>query len=323
MLQCGSQAPDFDLPSVKHGTVSRRDLAGKRIALLFIPSTVPEDLAAQLARYQENLATFSELNAVMVAISPAPLDELQAFVASRQLDFPLLCDPQQAVWRRYAAPDGDQPVQPTVFLTDEHDVIRSVYEAARNPNLPGPLGVLRAIRKLNDALKPAPITDQDWQMGPRDAPVTLIEYSDYQCHHCRELSAVIEHLVAAYGSKLLVVHRHLPLRQTHPLAQLAAQAAEAAGLQDKFWDMHHRLFAANDALEHEHLVEYAGELGLNVEQFIADMDGLHCEGLVFEDWRQAVQCGIKLPPTLFVNSILFEGARTETALRSRIDGLLG
>ncbi|MEW5720156.1 MAG: thioredoxin domain-containing protein [Chloroflexota bacterium] len=322
MLQTGSQAPDFELPSVNHGTVSRRDLVGKRIAWLFLPSNVHEELGAQLTRYQENIATFEELNAAIVAISDASLEELQSLATSRQIKFALLSDPQKSVWKDFAAPDCNQPIQPTVFVTDEQNVIRAVYEAARNPNLPGPLALARAIRKLNDVPKPAPVTEQDWRIGPLNAPVTLIEYSDFQCQHCRELSHVIEQLIAAYGDKIQVVHRHLPLRQTHPLAQLAAEAAEVAGLQGKYWEMHHRLFAANDALEREHLIAYARELGLNVEQFIGDLNSHRGEASVNEDWTRAVQSGIKLPPTLFINSILFEGARTEAALRARIDGLL-
>ncbi len=322
MLQSGSLAPDFQLPSVNDGTLSRHDWSGKRMALLFLPSNVHEELGAQLTRYQDYINTFQELNTAIVAISDASLDALKALAAARLIQFPLLSDPDKSVWKHFSVPDADRPIQPTVFVTDERNVIRTVYEADRNPNLPGPLALARSIRKLNDAPKPAPVTDQDWRIGPPDAPVTLIEYSDFQCHHCRELSNVVEQLVAMYGNKLQVVHRHLPLRQAHPLAQLAAEAAEAAGRQGRFWDMHHRLFAANDALEREHLVEYAQELSLNVERFVDDLDNHRCEALVNEDWRQAVQNGIKLPPTLFVNSILIEGVRTVDSLRARIDGLL-
>ena len=175
---------------------------------------------------------------------------------------------------------------------------------------------------MSEVPLPAPVTREDWVVGPREAAVTLIEYSDYQCHHCAETSSVLKELGAQYGDRLLVVHRHFPLRQAHPLAQKAAEAAEAAGAQGKFWEMHHRLFAAHGDLERGHLLAYASEIGLDTRRFVNDLDSGRHEEAVNQDFRSAVASGVRLPPTLFVNGILFEGPRTIQALRARVDGLL-
>lgn len=119
-----------------------------------------------------------------------------------------------------------------------------------------------------------------------------------------------------------MIHRHLPLRHTHPLAQLAAEAAEAAGAQGRFWAMHDRLFAAGDALTREHLLRYAAELGLDLARFTVELDNHVHEPAVAEDFKRAVAGGIKLPPALFINGVLYEGAATGQALRERIETLL-
>jgi protein-disulfide isomerase len=166
------------------------------------------------------------------------------------------------------------------------------------------------------------LSDQDWCLGPAGAPVTLIEYSDYQCERCQTLHAALEAVLHDLGDCLRLAHRHLPLRATHPLAQQAAEAAEAAGAQGRFWDMHHRLFAAQGALERGQLIAYAAELGLDVARFTAELDGRVHQEAVNEDFRRAVAGDIKLPPSLFINGVLYEGARTAAELRARIEAVL-
>ena len=318
MLQPGAHAPDFTLPAV-HGErrVSLRDYAGKRVVLLFVPSRLGEALAEQLGRYQDSLTVFTELNAQLLVISEGALEPPQP---SLQLD--LLADSTRAVWSLYAGAEAAQPVRPTAILIDEEGRIRSVYDADRYPHLPGPQALARGVRKLNEVPRPAPVTGEDWRVGPLEAPVVLIEYSDYQCHHCAETAAVLRELAAHYGERLLLVHRHFPLRQAHPLAQKAAEAAEAAGAQGKFWEMHHRLFTAAGSLEHERLVAYASEIGLDARRFLDDLDSGRYEEAVNEDFRNAAASGVRLPPTLFVNGIPFEGPRSAQALRARVDSLL-
>ena len=318
MLQPGARAPQFSLSAAQgEGRISLRDYAGKRVVLLFLPSIMSEALGEQLQRYQESLTVFSELNAQLLAIS-------EPFPEPRRLpvQFVLLADPARTIWRLYAGDAADQSIRPTAILIDEEGKVRAVYESDRYPHLPGPQALARGIRKMSEVPRPAPVTREDWVVGPREAAVTLIEYSDYQCHHCAETSSVLRELSAEYGDRLLVVHRHFPLRQAHPLAQKAAEAAEAAGAQGKFWEMHHRLFAAHGDLERGHLLAYASEIGLDTQRFVNDLDSGRHEEAVNQDFRSAVASGVRLPPTLFVNGILFEGPRTIQALRARVDGLL-
>src|SRR5690606_26626032 len=98
--------------------------------------------------------------------------------------------------------------------------------------------------------------------GPEEAPVTLVEYGDFECPYCGQAEPVVRELLAAFGADLRYVFRHLPLADVHEHAQLAAEAAEAAGAQGRFWEMHDLLFSHQDALEPEDLLSYARALDL-------------------------------------------------------------
>lgn len=324
MLTRGASAPDFHLAAT--GTpspLSRADFAGHRLILLFLPAALSDDLLAGLVKYTESRAQFADQGAHVLAVSPAAVEQLISLAGRHDLSFPLLSDPSQATAAAYDAQSGDGQLQAAVYILDENGAVAAAFEPERYPNLPTPAAVLRMLRRRNDAPRPAPPTADDWRIGPPDARVTLIEYSDYQCPHCRTLHGLLARLEERYGDQIAVIHRHLPLRHTHPLAQLAAEAAEAAGAQRQFWRMHDRLFAAGDDLTRDHLLAYAAELRLDLARFTADLDNHIHEQAVNEDFKRAVAGGIKLPPTLFVNGILFEGARTEQGLRERIDALLG
>ena len=109
--------------------------------------------------------------------------------------------------------------------------------------------------------------ERDHVRGPDAAPVTLVEYGDYECPYCGRAEVVIRELLDSFGDDLRYVWRHLPLNDVHPHAQMAAEAAEAAGAQGRFWEMHDRLLANQDDLSPTDLANHAGELGLDVERF--------------------------------------------------------
>ncbi len=209
---------------------------------------------------------------------------------------------------------------PAAFLIDEEGLIRRVYEPGTA--LPNPAALLRAIGTIAQAPKPPRVTEKDWRLGPPRAPVLLVEYADYQCGHCQELYQVMRRVLSLYPDRVGLVFRHFPLRHSHPLAQLAAEAAEAAGAQGRFWEMHERLFEAKNALEREHLIAYAGEIGLDVTKFDEDLATGAFRTAVEEDLRGAMGNRIKFPPTLFINGILYDGARTPDAIAARIEVLL-
>ena len=119
---------------------------------------------------------------------------------------------------------------------------------------------------------------RDHVRGPATAPLTLVEYADFECPFCGRATGVVAEVRAHFGDELRYVVRHLPLPDVHPHAELAAAAAEAAGAQGRFWEMHDLLFEHQDELETEDLAGYAGDLGLDVERFLRDLDeDVHAE----------------------------------------------
>ncbi|HWU40151.1 MAG TPA: redoxin domain-containing protein, partial [Candidatus Acidoferrum sp.] len=290
-LQPGIHAPDFVLPSAEaaHG-VSLAAQRGKNVVLLFFPFPCGEDLAAQLHGYQERLPGFAEQRAVVIGASNAPEDSLRQLARAKHIEFPLASDsePAGATASLYGARSENGKDLAAVFIIDEEGLIRRVYELAPDATLPNPAMVARALNKLSDTPKPAPITGDDWRQGSREAPVILIEYSDYQCGRCAELHDLLDQVLPKYGDEVLLVHRHYLLRHSHPQAQEAAEAAEAAGAQGKFWEMHQRLFGAQQHLEREQLLKCGEEVGLDMDRFLTDLDGHRYEGVVNEKFRLAV-----------------------------------
>jgi protein-disulfide isomerase len=141
--------------------------------------------------------------------------------------------------------------------------------------------------------------------GNPDAPVTLEEYGDFQCPPCGMLAAFLGQLEKEYDSRLRVVFRHFPLSM-HEHAREAALAAEAAGLQGRFWEMHDMLYREQEAWSkapnvRELFESYAGMIGLNLDQFRKDMDGEKARERVDSDHQRGQSLGIQVTPTLFIN----------------------
>lgn len=150
------------------------------------------------------------------------------------------------------------------------------------------------------------VNQDDWIKGSADAPVTLIEYSDFQCPACASYYPLVRDLTKAYPAKLRVVYRHFPLRQIHPNAQLAAQAAEAAGLQEKFWEMHDLLFENQSTWAilddpRETFVGYAKKLKLDEEKFKQDIDSEVVKTAIEDDIKRGMQARVNATPTFILN----------------------
>ncbi len=148
---------------------------------------------------------------------------------------------------------------------------------------------------------------RDHVRGPDDAPVTLVEYGDFECPYCGQAEPAVRELMADYGD-LRYVWRHLPLTDVHPHAQLAAEAAEAAANQGKFWEMHDQLLLHQDALTAKDLVRDAAELGLNADRFAQDMRGRTGQPKVISDVDSADLSGVSGTPTFFINGRRHHGA---------------
>jgi protein-disulfide isomerase len=148
-----------------------------------------------------------------------------------------------------------------------------------------------------------PVGPRDHIAGNPDARVTLVEYLDYECPYCARANGVVSEILRAAGDVVRYVVRHFPLSQIHPHALVAAQAAEAAAEQGRFWPMHATLFQNQDALELEALVVYAEALGLDTARFADDVvDGVYLPK-VRDDFRSGIRSGVNGTPTFFVNGI--------------------
>jgi protein-disulfide isomerase len=157
--------------------------------------------------------------------------------------------------------------------------------------------------------------------GNQSAPVTLVEYSDFQCPACGAFYPVVKRLLEEYGDKIKFIYRHFPLRQIHANADLAARAAEAAGQQGKFWEMHDLIFENqknwSGAKNAETLfTEYAGYLNLNVEQFKTDLQAEGIVQKVKKDYESGIASGVNATPTFFLNGKKIENLRSYEELRN-------
>jgi protein-disulfide isomerase len=159
--------------------------------------------------------------------------------------------------------------------------------------------------------------ERDHIRGPVDAPVTVVEYGDFECPYCGQAEPVMRDLLGDFGD-VSYVWRHLPLNDVHPHAQGAAEAAEAAAEQNAFWEMHDLLLQHQDALEMEDLLAYATELGLDVERFTGDLQARVGAARVADDVDSADLSGVSGTPTFFVNGRRHYGAYDISTLSAAV-----
>jgi protein-disulfide isomerase len=159
--------------------------------------------------------------------------------------------------------------------------------------------VLGSYQSLVDLAVPVDV-ERDHVRGPESAPVTVVEYGDFECPYCGQAEPVVRELLAGFGD-LRYVWRHLPLNDVHPHAQLAAEASEYAAAHGKFWEMYDLLLAHQDALDVRSLVSYAGELGLDVEHFRGALRKRKFAPRVAEDVESADISDVSGTPTFFIN----------------------
>jgi formate-nitrite transporter family protein len=156
-------------------------------------------------------------------------------------------------------------------------------------------------------LTPA-VGERDHIAGPGDAPVTLVEYGDFECPYCGMAYPIVKELQQRLGRRLRFVFRNFPLAESHPHAEHAAEAAEAAAEQGKFWEMHDTLYEHQRALEDADLVRYAEELRLDADRVARELEPGTETRRVREDFRSGVRSGVNGTPTFFVNGERYDGA---------------
>jgi protein-disulfide isomerase len=164
-----------------------------------------------------------------------------------------------------------------------------------------------------------PVTVDDHSQGPANAVVTLVEYGDYECPHCGRAYPIVKEAQRRLGVRLRFVFRNFPLTNIHPHAQQAAEAAEAAGAQGLFWEMHDRLFEQQRALNLLHLVEYAREIGADRHRFFNDLTYHAYFQHVRADFLGGIRSGVNGTPTFFINGIRYDGAWDLDSLMERLE----
>jgi len=151
-----------------------------------------------------------------------------------------------------------------------------------------------------------PVGPRDHAQGRPDAPVTLVEYGDYECPHCGRAYPIVKEVQRRLGPKLRFVFRNFPLTESHPHAQHAAEAAEGAAANGRFWEMHDVLYEHQQALEDSDLVGYAAALGLDANTFEHELRGHAHKARVREDFLSGVRSGVNGTPTFFINGVRFD-----------------
>lgn len=153
-----------------------------------------------------------------------------------------------------------------------------------------------------------PVSERDHILGPETASVTLLEYGDYECPYCGMAYPIVKEVLRRLRNEVRFAYRHFPLIQVHPHAEHAAEAAESAGRQGKFWQMHDYLFEHQDALDDAHLVQYAMALDLDLFRFEQDMNDPAVIEHIREDILSGVQSGVSGTPTFFINGVRHDGS---------------
>jgi protein-disulfide isomerase len=176
------------------------------------------------------------------------------------------------------------------------------------------VNVLLSAPRTNVAVAP-----NDPSIGSASAPVTVVEFSDFQCPYCQRAAPTLKRVREVYGDKVRVVWKDFPLTQIHPQAFKAAEAAQCAAEQGKFWEYHDRLFANQQALQPDDLKKHASEIGLDAAKFGPCLDSSKYAERVRDGVSAGSRLGVNSTPTLYINGRLLQGAQPFEAFASLID----
>ena len=176
---------------------------------------------------------------------------------------------------------------------------------------------------LESGVLAVPVSDSDRIAGPETAKVTVVEYGDFECPNCGQAYPAVKILRKHFGKRMRFVFRHFPLREVHPHAELAAEAAEAAGAQNKFWPMHDLLFENQRHLKATSLRRYAEEAALDLERFDYEMGDHVYLQRVQEHIDGGTKSGVRATPTFFVNGVVHDVSFGLERLQQAIETELG
>jgi NhaA family Na+:H+ antiporter len=167
-----------------------------------------------------------------------------------------------------------------------------------------------------------PVGEGDHILGPEDAPITLVEYGDYQCPYCKQAYEYVQEMRDHLGDRLRYVYRHLPISDVHPFAFMAAEAAEAAGAQGLFWEMHAKLYEGG-ALSEERIYQYAQEIGLDLDRFRTDLEEHKFTRKVRLDYKSGLESRANGTPTFYLNGRRYDEPWDLESMLEAVDKPLG
>ena len=167
-----------------------------------------------------------------------------------------------------------------------------------------------------------PVSERDHMEGSAGAPLTLVEYGDYQCPYCGMAYPVVKQIQKTLGKKLRFVFRNFPLTQAHPYAKIAGEAAEAAGLLGKFWPMHDTIYENQDDLNPDSLARWALGLGLKDEALKEAIKSPEIAKRIKEDRTSGIRSGANGTPTFFINGVRHDGSPDYDALLAALESEL-
>lgn len=188
---------------------------------------------------------------------------------------------------------------------------------------------IAAAPTYNDTAPTAPvgpvdiaITDSDHLRGNKDAKVTLVEFSDFQCPFCGRFKPTMDQAMKEYGDQIRLVYKHFPLDSIHPYARPAAEASECASEQGKFWEYHDALFTNQALLSNDYFGQLAKELGLDTNKFSSCVTSGKYQQRVEADYQLGLASGVQGTPHTLVNGIAISGAESYAVVKARIDAAL-
>lgn len=293
--------------------VSLSQYGGRPLVLAFYPADWSPVCGDQMALYNQVLPEIQRHGAALVGLSVDGAFCHQAFADDRHLHFPLLADfePKGRVARQFGVyRERDGTSERALFVIDAAGIIRWSYTSPIDVN-PGADGLLRALATLT---VPADTSEADAATAAPQAAVSLVEYGDYECPHCRKAHPIVQHLRTRFGDRLRFEFRNFPLSQIHPHAAHAAEAAvsvRAHAGPAAFEAMHDAIFAHQrsgmDALDDTHLARYAGESGADPTQVAADLASGAFTAVVQAEFMEGVRNGVNGTPTFFIDGVRFDG----------------
>ncbi len=165
--------------------------------------------------------------------------------------------------------------------------------------------------------------ERDHIQGPGDAPVTLVEYGDYECPYCGEAYPIVKQIQERMGERLRFVFRNFPISTAHPHAEFAAEAAEAAAAQDRFWEMHDHLYEHQQRLRADDLRSYAQAIELDLDLFDKELEEHVHADRVHEDFLSGVRSGVNGTPTFFINGVRHDDSYDLETLLTALNDAIG